>query len=227
MATNQQRKLYAERLRQLGQLGYTMPCEYHLLNSRPSEAVVEQCGSPVECPVFDLQEQGTLFLVWLSLAAGRPGVCLYDFRFVPPWPDQKFQTLPIKDCFRGGAYVLPNKWEFPREQVLNLRFGKTGWRLPCTPVEGLLCGLSATPIPPEYRYGAEIPVKVEFFGKSGRRLAETVSTLWVDRSVQIKESRRARVPAGQSQVCGSKGTEMAERPAESQSRGGAKARCTL
>lgn len=136
--------------------------------------------------------------MWLSVAAERPGVYLYDFRFVPPWPDREFQALPLKDSCRGAAYVLPNKWEFPREDVLNLHFGKTGWRLPCTRVEGLLCGMSATPIPLEYRHGAQIPVRVEFFGKSGRRLAETMATLWADRPIERERSaqraaERARV----------------------------------
>ena len=198
MLTTQQRKLYANRLRHLEQLGFAMPFEYDLLDSQPSEAIVEQCSSPFECPVFDLQDRGTLYLVWLSVVAERPGVCLYDFRFVPPWPDQEFQALPLKDSCRGGAYVLPNKWEFPRADVLNLHFGKTGWRLPCTREEGLLCGMSATPIPSEYRHGAHIPVRVEFFGKSGRRLAETMATLWADRP--IERERTAQRAAERAKV---------------------------
>jgi hypothetical protein len=188
MLKSQKKKLYADRLRQLGQLGFAMPCEYQLLGSQPSEVVVEQCSPPCECPVFDLQDQGTLYLVWLSMAAERPGVCLYDFRFVPPWKDQEFQVLP--DSGWGPVYVLPNKWSFPREDVLNLHFGKTGWRLPCMRVEGLLCGMSATPIPPEYRHGAQIPITVEFFGKSGGNLAETTATLWVDREIEQERSAR-------------------------------------
>jgi hypothetical protein len=198
MITSQQRKLYANRLRHLEQLGFATPFEYDLLGSQPSEAIVEQCSAPFECPVFDLQDRGTLYLVWLSMVAERPGVCLYDFRFVPPWPDQEFQALPLKDSCRGGAYVLPNKWEFPRGDVLNLHFGKTGWRLPCTRVEGLLCSMSATPIPLEYKNGAQIPVRVEFFGKSGRLLAETMATLWADRLIERERNtqraaERARV----------------------------------
>ena len=183
MPTAKERKLFAERLRQLAQLGYVMPCEYQLLNSQPSEVIVEQCAPPFECPLFDLREGGTLFLVWLSMAAERP-VCLYDFRFVPPWPDREFQTLPTTDGCRGPVYVLPNGWEFPLSDVLNLRFRAAGLQLHCTRVEGLLCGLSTTPIPRNYRHGEEISVRVEFFGRSGRRLAETVSTLWVDQSVE-------------------------------------------
>jgi hypothetical protein len=188
MLTSQQRKFYANRLRHLEQLGFATPFEYDLLGSQPSEAIVEQCLSPIDCLVFDLQDRGTLYVVWLSVAAERPGVCLYDFRFVPPWPDREFQALPVTDICRRGAYVLPNNWEFPRENVLNLHFGKTGWRLPSTRVEGILCALSATPIPLEYRHGAQIPVRVEFFGKSGRRLAETMVTLWADRPIERERS---------------------------------------
>jgi hypothetical protein len=135
MLTSQQRKLYANPLRHLEQLGFAAPFEYDLLGSQPSEAIVEPFSSPIDCLVFDLEDRGTLYLVWLSVAAERLGVCLYDFRFVPPWRDQEFQALPLKDSCRGGAHVLPNNWDFPREDVLNLHFGKTGWRLPSTRVE--------------------------------------------------------------------------------------------
>jgi len=183
MLTSQQRKLYAKRLRQLARLGFAIPCEYYLLSSQPSEAFAKERSS-----VFDLQDRGTLYLVWLSIGADRPGACLYDFRFVPPWPDRGFQRLPIIDSCCGGTYVLPNKWEFPREDILNLHFKTTGWRLPRTPVEGLLCGLSATPIPLEYRDGAQIPVRIEFFGKSGQRLPDVMATLCVDRPIDREKS---------------------------------------
>jgi hypothetical protein len=185
--TTRERKLFAQRMHQLAQLGY-VPCEQQLLNNERSEAIVEQCAPPFDCPLFDLQEGGTLYLVWLSIVAERPGLCLYDFRFVPPWPDREFQILPTTDGCRGPVYVLPNGWEFPLRDVLNLRFRATGWRLHCTRAEGLLCGLSTKPIPRNYRHGEEISVRVEFFSKSGRRLAETVSTLWVDRSVELSKS---------------------------------------
>ena len=128
---------------------------------------------------------------WLSVAGGRPGALLHDFRFVPPWPDKAFQTLPTTESCRGKAYVLPGSWEFPREDILNFRFGKTGWRLPLTPVEGWLCAYSATPIPPEYKHGAVIEVRIEFFGKSGCQLAQTISTLMVDRSIAFDELQAA------------------------------------
>src|SRR5215469_7920558 len=80
-----------------------------------------------------------------AVETARPGVCVCDFRFVPPWPDYGFQTLPTTDSCRGVAYVLPNKWEFSRHDVLNFRFKRSGWRLPLTPVEGLLGGWSRTP----------------------------------------------------------------------------------
>ena len=72
MSTNKQRKLYAERLRQLGRLGFATPLEHQLLSSEPPEVLVAQCGDPVECPIFDLQERGTLYVVWLSVAPKRP-----------------------------------------------------------------------------------------------------------------------------------------------------------
>ena len=132
----------------------------------------------------------------LSLAAQRPGLAVYDFRFVPPWRDNEFFTLPaFADSCRGEAYVLPNNWEFPREDILNCNFGKTGWRVPCTRVEGLLCVCSATPIPKEYPHGARIPVTVKFFGKSGRQLAETAVVLWADRWDQRAVRRPATEPS--------------------------------
>ena len=185
MSNGKQRKFYEERLRQLRQLGYASPYEQGLTNSQPFEALVEQCAPPGECRIYDLGDQGTLYMVWLSVIAERPGVCLYDFRFIPPWPDNAFQALGSKDGCPRNVYVLPNDASFPRETILNWRFGASGWRLPLTPVEGWLCGHSLTPIPKEYEYGAEVDIRIEFFGKFGRRLAQTDSTLWVDRSIEF------------------------------------------
>ncbi len=199
MPTNKQAKLYETRMRQLAQLGFGPASVHELTNSQPSEALVEQCAFPTECLALDLVDQGTLFMPWLSVAAGRPGARLYDFRFVPPWPNNEFQTLTTTESCRGEAYVLPNGWEFPREDILNFRFGKTGWRLPLTPVEGWLCAYSATPIPPEYKYGAFIDLRIEFFGKFGCQLAQTISTLMVDRSIafdKLQASARAKVALG-------------------------------
>ena len=58
-----------------------MPFEFHLLNSRPCEVIVEQCASELDCPVIELPDEQTLFVVWLDVWAERPGVRLYDFRF--------------------------------------------------------------------------------------------------------------------------------------------------
>jgi hypothetical protein len=191
MPTSKQIKLYENRLRQLAQLGFGPVSGHELTNSQHSEALVEQCAFPTECLALDLGDQGTLFMPWLSVAGGRPGALLHDFRFVPPWPDEEFQTLSTTESCRGAAYVLPNGWEFPREDILNFRFRKTGWRLPLTPVEGWLCAYSATPIPPEYKYGAVIEVRIDFFGKSGRQLTQTISTLMVDRSIPFDELQAA------------------------------------
>src|SRR5215467_4745571 len=184
MPTIRERRLYADRLRQLERLGFVARYENQLHDRQPFEALVEQCAPPVECRIHDLGDEGTLYMVWLSMVAERPGVCLYDFRFVPPWPDRGFQRLSSSEDCPRNVYILPNQWQFPRADILNWRFGATGWRLPLTPVEGWLCAHSATSIPRD-GYGPDIDVRIEFFGKSGRCLAETVSTLWVDRRAEL------------------------------------------
>ena len=196
MLPDQERNLYLQRLRQLERLGLAMPFEYHLLNSRPCEIEVEQCAIELDCPVIDLPDEQTLFVVWVSLWAQRPDVRLYDFRFEPPWPDRNFQMLPnfAESCV-GEAYVLPNQLSYPRADILNFRFGKTGWRLPSTRVEGVLCALSGTPIPREYQHGASIPVEVKFFGKSGQQLASTSVVLWADRWDERTVTRSTAKPA--------------------------------
>lgn len=99
----------------------------------------------------------TLFVVWVSLWAERPGVRVYDFRFEPPWPDRDFRVLPtFADSHFADQYALPGGLEFAREDVLNLNLGKSGWRLPSTRAEGVLCALSGTPIPKKYKHGASI-----------------------------------------------------------------------
>jgi hypothetical protein len=182
MFRDQQRRVYAARLRQLQQLGLAMPFEHTFSDTQPPEIFVEQCSAGFDSSLFDLHDGRTLYFVWLSLAAEKAAVSVYDFRFVPPWPDNNFVQLPaFADSSRGGAYVLPNNWDLPREDVLNFRFGKTGWRLSSRRVEGVLCGLSETPIPAEYPHGAQIEVGVKFYGRSGQQLGETTVLPWADR----------------------------------------------
>lgn len=203
MLSSQRLKTRLERLRQLEQLGFSMPFEFSLLNSRPPEVEVEQCASEIECPVMDLPDGQTLFVVWVSLWAERPGVRLYDFRFEPPWRDHDFVTLPsFAASHFGESYCLPGGLEYPRGEVLNLNFLKAGWSLPSTRVEGVLCALSDTPIPEKYKHGVVIPVAVRFFGRAGQQLAEPTVTLWVDRMIhepqrtqRTAEGRTAKPPS--------------------------------
>jgi hypothetical protein len=182
MTSSRKRTACCERLRQLEQLGLLLSFEHQLPGHQPSEVEIEQCAIELECPVMDLPDGQTLFVVWVSLWAERPGVRLYDFRFEPPWRDHAFRRLPnFADSHIGEYYRLPGGLEYPRAEVLNLNFLKEGWRLPSTRVEGALCALSATPIPQEYRHGASIPVGLKFFGKSGQQLAGASVALWADR----------------------------------------------
>src|SRR6266436_2922375 len=195
MLSSPGQKIRRERLCDLERLGFSMPFEYSLLNSRPSEVEVEQSASELECPIVDLRDGHTLYVVWLSLWATRPGVRLYDFRLEPPWRDQGFLRLPnFADSHIGDYYRLPDGLEYPRGDVLNLNFLRAGWRLPSTCVEGALCALSATPIPPEYRHGASIPVGVKFFGRSGQQLAAASLLLWADRRREPAVTRPSAKP---------------------------------
>lgn len=145
----------------------------------------------VGSPAVSLPEEKTLFVVWLSLVAAIPSACLYFFRFAPPWPDSGFQLLPsFAESHIGPCYRLPDGSEYPRSDVLNFRFGKTGFRLSNTPAEGVLCGLSATPIPKCYAHGAYVPVVIEFFGRSGSLLAEVEAALSVDRFIEMEKARK-------------------------------------
>ena len=123
---------------------------------------------------------------------------LYDYRFEPPWPDRNFEMLPsFKESCKGEAYILPNEVALPRADILNFCFGKTGWRLPFTRIEGALCALSTTPIPEEFKHGALIPVEVKFFGKAGQQLAAASVVLWADRWREPAVTRpTARPPIG-------------------------------
>ena len=182
MASFRDRKAWGERLRQLERLGLLLSFEHQLLGHQPSEVEVGQCANELDCPVMDMPNEQTLFVVWVSLWAERPGVRLYDFRFEPPWRDHGFVRLPsFADSHIGEGYCLPDGLGYSREAVLNFNFLKAGWRLPNTRVEGVLCALSDTPIPVEYKHGALIPVRVRFFDRAGPQLAEATVTLWADR----------------------------------------------
>lgn len=191
----QKRRLYSDRLRKLNELGLSIPIEYGLADNQTSQIVVEQAAPDIDCPVVDLQDGRTLYVVWLSLAAERSGVRLYDYQFEPPWPDHDFQPLPtFADSHIGEYYRLPGGLEYPRGDVLNLNFLKTGWRLPSTRVEGVLCALSATSIPEQFKHGASIPVGLKFFGSSGQQLAAASVVLWADRWQEPAVARPSKKP---------------------------------
>jgi hypothetical protein len=182
MFPKQKARLYGDRLRQLERLGLSSPFEFNRTQNALSNVAVEQLGSDLDSPIVGLRDGRTLYVVWLSMVAERPGVYLYDYRFEPPWLDRNFEMLPgFSDSCIGEAYVLPNQLEYPRADILNFRFVKTGWRLPCTRVEGVLCALSAAPIPEEFKHGTSVPVGLKFFGKSGLQLAAASVILWADR----------------------------------------------
>jgi hypothetical protein len=172
-----------------------MPLEFRAVDYKAHEIMVEQSAPDIECPIVDLRDGRTLYVVWLSLAAERSGMRLYDYRLEPPWPDHDFQQLPnFADSHVGDYYRLPGGLEYPRAEVLNLNFLKEGWRLPNTRVEGALCALSATPIPQEYRHGASIPVGLRFFDRAGQQLAAASLVLWADRWRERAVTRPTATP---------------------------------
>ena len=66
MPGSQKQKFYADRLQHLNRLGFTLPLDTELLDSRLSEVAVEQCASELECPIIDLSDSRTLYVVWVS-----------------------------------------------------------------------------------------------------------------------------------------------------------------
>jgi hypothetical protein len=182
MVVLQKSRFLAERLEQLIRLGLVMPPEYGGLKKPVPLLTVEQAAHDIECPIMDLPDGRTLYVIWLSLVAESPGTRLDCYRIEPPWPDSNFETLPrFEDSHVGEYYKLPGGLEFPREDILNFNFVKSGWRLPGNRVEGLLCAVSTTPIPDEFKHGATIPVTVRFFKKTGQQLGAVTTYLWADR----------------------------------------------
>jgi Bifunctional DNA primase/polymerase, N-terminal len=90
-------------------------------------------------------------------------------------------TVPGLFEFRNVNQYVVGPLEFPREDILNFNFVKSGWRLPGNRVEGLLCAVSTTPIPDAFMHGATIPVTVRFFKKTGQQLEAVTAYLWADR----------------------------------------------
>lgn len=182
MVVLQKKRFLPERLEQLIRLGFLMPPEYGGIKKPVPLLTVEQAAHDIECPIMDLPDGRTLYILWLSLVADVPGTRLDYYRVEPPWPDSNFESLPsFKESHVGEYYKLPGGLDFPREDILNFNFVKSGWRLPGNRVEGLLCAVSTTPIPDEFKHGAAIPVRVLFFNHTGQQLASTTAQLWADR----------------------------------------------
>jgi len=182
MSNSQKTRFLADRLHHLTRLGLQLPPEYRELKTSVPAIAVEQSAIALESQIMDLPDGRTLYVISLSLIADVPGTRLDYFRIEPPWPDSNFETLPrFEDSHVGEYYKLPGGLEFLREDILNFNFVKSGWRLPGNRVEGLLCAVSTTPIPDEFKHGAAIPVRVLFFNHTGQQLASTTAQLWADR----------------------------------------------
>jgi hypothetical protein len=182
MGVTQKARLLADRLSQLRRLGFQLPPEYGDVKRPAPTITVEQAECEIFCPIVDLADGRTLYLIWLSLVATVPGTRLDYYRIEPPWPDSNFEALQrFEDSHVGEYYRLPGGFDFPREDILNFKFLKSGWRLPEHRVEGLLCAVSTTPIPDEFKHGATIPVTVRFFYRTGQQLGAVIADLWADR----------------------------------------------
>jgi hypothetical protein len=188
MSGTQRTRFLADRLHQLTRLGLQMPPEYRGLKTPIPAITVEQAAHETECPIMDLPDGRTLYVIWLSLVAESPGTRLDYYRVEPPWPDSNFESLPsFKESHVGEYYKLPGGLDFPRGDILNFNFVNSGWRLPGNRVEGLLCAVSTTPIPDEFKHGATIPVSVRFFNRTGQQLAATTANLWADRPAHLTQ----------------------------------------
>ena len=165
-----------------------MPPEYGGIKKPVPLLTVEQAAHDIECPIMDLPDGRTLYILWLSLVADVPGTRLDYYRVEPPWPDSNFESLPsFKESHVGEYYKLPGGLDFPREDILNFNFVKSGWRLPGNRVTGVLCAVSTTAIPDEFKHGATIPVTVRFFNRTGQQLAATTAILWADRPAHLPQ----------------------------------------
>jgi hypothetical protein len=192
MARIQKSRFLRDRLAQLNRLGLVMPPEHHELRPTVSAISVEQAANEYECPIMDLPDGRTLYVIWLSLVAAAPGTRLDSYRVEPPWPDPNFESLPsFKGSHIGEYYKLPGGLEYPRQDILNFNFVKPGWRLPGNRVEGVLCAISGTAIPDEFKHGASIPVTVRFFNRTGQQLAATTANLWADRPAHLPQRAKA------------------------------------
>ena len=127
MVVLQKSRFLAERLEQLIRLGLVMPPEYGGLKKPVPLLTVEQAAHDIECPIMDLPDGRTLYVIWLSLVAESPGTRLDCYRIEPPWPDSNFETLPrFEDSHVGEYYKLPGGLEFPRGRHPELQFCEVG-----------------------------------------------------------------------------------------------------
>jgi hypothetical protein len=95
MLSNIKRRTNADRLQDLNRLGVAMLPEYSPVDKQIPAIVVEQAASDLVCPVIELDDGRTFFLVRVSLWTERPGVRLNGCRFEPPWPDRDFQPYRV------------------------------------------------------------------------------------------------------------------------------------
>ena len=110
--------------------------------------------NPSHSAVFDYQG-GMGIILELQITSNRP-VRIRDFG------DLELREKPCNVVWweneGSNFYKFRRGPEYPRDIVLNHRVGKHGTVNPGEPLEGMLLGYSATPIPSQYSHGFRLPL---------------------------------------------------------------------
>jgi hypothetical protein len=183
-----------ERGVRLVKAGYTLP----YLQALPGEKqfhqrglYVSQLGGYVESIAVD-DGFNTGYVVALRVGTNRSaGAVIASYEFVQPWPDQEieWQCEPEDVIPQSKLHIYKKLMRSRLTSVLNegrlLNRGR--------PVDGLLCGIASTPIPPNSDRIRPAWAEITLVDDSGKRVTSLIE-LAIHSNVRERDARRNASP---------------------------------
>lgn len=172
------------------------PIDVDLRTPATSEDLI--ISQEAEANLFDMGRRGACLSLYILVASARGRITIAEFGdVIAPWAPLRVTWLsPLPDSSRAYPYVLPNRFEFPRDTVLNDKLGETGKTLQRGQhIEGFALGYTPIPIPEIYVHGSPVDAEFSVFDVLGEEYRSPVKFL-VDRLCGGVQQRSARTGQG-------------------------------
>jgi hypothetical protein len=155
---------------------------------------LDQDPNPLQTTIWDSESGGTGIVIDLFVRNDSDQVIrLSAARLEIPWCNQiRWLEDPFRSAPHKYFYSFPNSdlQSYGRDTVLNHCFGRNSALFPRDPLDGLLLGIAAEPIPDKYRDGQLFEARLSIF--DGRKNAYAINVKFlVSRDLKHRRQQKA------------------------------------